>query len=482
MRVLLLNPPFFRHYSRSQRSPAVTKSGTLYYPIWLAYAAGVLLEDQHDVLLLDAPAQDLDLETTLDRVRSFQPQVIAVDTSTPSIHNDLDVVNALRKACPDAYLVMVGTHVSALPDQTLEASDALNAVTRREYDYTLRDLVRTLSEGGSLEQIPGLTYRQNGEIHSNPDRGLLENLDELPHVVDIYARYLNSDWYFNPNALYPQVTLITSRGCPHRCSFCLFPQTLTGRRYRARSIDDAIAELEKIPVLFPNAKAVFFEDDTFVVDKNRTRELCQAIIDSSFNLPWSANCRPDVDRETLTIMKQAGCRTLCVGFESAAAPVLDSWQKHSTPDRMLKFARDAHRAGLYLHGCFLFGGVEETRDTMEKTLELAKKLTLDTAQFYPMMVYPGTEEYHRLSDLGYLRTEDYRQWLTSDGLHASVVDTPACSAQDLVRFCDRARREFYLRPAYVAKTLLRTITHPKQITRTLKALKTFVPHLTKSST
>lgn len=482
MRVLILNPPFFRHYSRPQRSPAVTKSGTLYYPIWLAYAAGVLLQDQHDVLLLDAPAQDLDLDTTLDRVRSFQPQVIAVDTSTPSIHNDLNVIDALRKICPDAFMVMVGTHVSALPEKTLTTSDALNAVTRREYDYTLRDLVRTLSDGGSLEQIPGLTYRQNDEILSNPDRELIENLDELPHVVDIYARFLKSEWYFNPNALYPQVTLITSRGCPHRCSFCLFPQTLTGRRYRTRTIADAIAELEKVPVLFPNAKAVFFEDDTFVVDKKHTRELCQAIIDSNFNLPWTANCRPDVDRETLEIMKHAGCRTLCVGFESAAAPVLDSWQKHSTPDRMLEFADNARRVGIYLHGCFLFGGVEETRQTMEKTLELVKKLTLDTAQFYPMMVYPGTEEYQRLSNLGYLRTDDFRQWLTSDGLHASVVDTPECSAQELVQFCDYARRKFYLRPGYIAKTLIRTITHPKQIARTFKAFKTFVPHLAKSLT
>ena len=103
MRVLILNPPFLRHYSRPQRSPAVTKSGTLYYPIWLAYAAGVLLQDQHDVLLLDAPAQDLDLDTTLDRVRSFQPQVVAVDTFTPSIHNDLNVIEALRKTCPDTW-------------------------------------------------------------------------------------------------------------------------------------------------------------------------------------------------------------------------------------------------------------------------------------------------------------------------------------------------------------------------------------------
>jgi anaerobic magnesium-protoporphyrin IX monomethyl ester cyclase len=481
MYVLLLNPPYFRHYSRPQRSPAVTKSGTIYYPIWLAYAAGVLLQDGHDVWLIDAPAEDLDLDDVQGRVRSFQPQVIVVDTSTPSIHNDIEVVEALKKTCPDAIVVMVGTHVSALPEQTLEMTDALDIVTRREYDLTLRDIVKTLSDNGSLETVPGVTYRHNGQMRSTPDRDLISDLDSIPHVVDIYARYLQTEWYFNPNALYPQVTLITSRGCPHRCSFCLFPQTLTGHRYRTRSIDDVIAELEKVPQYFPNVKAVFFEDDTFVVDQKRTRELCLAIIDSQFNLPWTANCRPDVDLDTLKAMKQAGCRMLCVGYESAAPSVLDSWKKHSTPDRMLQFSLDAKRAGIYVHGCFLFGGVEETPQTMEQTLSLAKQLPLDTAQFYPMMVYPGTEEYHRLRDLGYLKSEDFRNWLTPDGLHASVVDTPACSAEDLVRFCDHARRQFYLRPNYLTRAVVRNITHPNQISRTVKAFRTFVRHLAKPS-
>ncbi|KPL07119.1 hypothetical protein AMJ86_05805 [bacterium SM23_57] len=481
MRVLLLNPPYFRHYSRPQRSPAVTKSGTLYYPIWLAYAAGVLLQDNHDVLLLDAPAEDIDLDTVQDRVRSFQPQVIIVDTSTPSIHNDVEAIKTLKEIYPDVFVVLVGTHVSALPEETLSMSDAVDAVARREYDFTVRDLLKALSGNGSLGDVLGLTYRQNGSVESTPDRPLVDDLDQLPHVVDVYGRYLKSSWYFNPNALYPQVTLITSRGCPYRCSFCVFPQTMTGRMYRARSVDDVIAELEKVPEIFPQAKAVFFEDDTFVVDRNRTRELCQAIIDSKFNLPWTANCRPDVDYETLKFMKHAGCRTLCVGFESAAAPVLDSWKKHSTPDRMLQFARDARRAGIYIHGCFLVGGVEETPDTMEQTLTLAKKLTLDTAQFYPMMVYPGTEEYDRLCELGYLRSQDFRHWLTPEGLHASVVDTPQISGDELMRFCDRARREFYLRPSYLARTLMRTATHPKQISRTFKAFKTFVHHLAKPS-
>ena len=481
MRVLCLNPPYFRHYSRPQRSPAVTKSGTLYYPIWLAYAAGVLLQDDHDVLLLDAPAEDIDLDAVQNRVRSFQPQVIIVDTSTPSIHNDVEVIKTLKEICPDAFVVLVGTHVSALPEETLSMSEVVDAIARREYDFTARDLLRTLSGNGLLEDVLGLTYRHNGSVESAPDRQLIDDLDQLPHVVDVYGRYLKSDWYFNPNALYPQVTLITSRGCPYRCSFCVFPQTMTGRMYRTRSVNDVIAELEKVPEIFPQTKAVFFEDDTFVVDRNRTRELCQAIIDSKFNLSWTANCRPDVDYETLKFMKQAGCRTLCVGFESAAAPVLDSWKKHSTPDGMLQFARDARRAGIYIHGCFLVGGVEETPDTMEQTLTLAKKLTLDTAQFYPMMVYPGTEEYNRLCELGYLRSQDFRQWLTPEGLHASVVDTPQISGDELMRFCDRARREFYLRPSYLAKTVMRTATHPKQISRTFKAFKTFVHHLTKPS-
>jgi len=481
MRVLLLNPPYFRHYSRSQRSPAVTKSGTLYYPLWLAYAAAVLIHDRHDVLLLDAPAEDLEFEEVASRVRSFQPHILVVDTSTPSIHNDVEVVRKLKEQNPEAYCVMVGTHVSALPEETLAMSDAVDAVARREYDFTIRDLTQALAQHHSLAQVSGLTYRHNGEFLSTPDRPLVEDLDQLPHVIDVFGRFLKSEWYFNPNALYPQLTLITSRGCPHQCSFCLFPQTMTGRRYRARSIADVITELEKVSEVFPRVRAVFFEDDTFVVDWKRTRELCQAILDSKFKLSWSANCRPDVDAETLKIMKRAGCRTLCVGFESAASSVLNAWKKHSTPERMRQFAEEAHRAGIYLHGCFLVGGVEETSRTMEETLDLAKRLPLDTAQFYPMMVYPGTEEYRRLHDLGYLKSQDFSHWLTPEGLHSSVVDTPQISGDDLTRFCDRARREFYLRPGYLAKTLVRTASHPKQISRTVKAFRTFAHHLTKSS-
>jgi radical SAM superfamily enzyme YgiQ (UPF0313 family) len=479
MRVLLLNPPFFRHYSRPQRSPAVTKSGTLYYPIWLAYAAGVLLKDRHEVLLLDAPAQDLDLAAVQDRLRSFQPEIIIVDTSTPSIHSDIEVARTLKESYPGAFVVLVGTHVSALPEETLTSTDAVDAVLRREYDITVKELAEALSQNKPIADIKGLTYRQNGKIQAAPDRPLIDNLDLLPHVAEVYARYLDAAWYFNPNALYPQVTLITSRGCPHRCSFCLFPQTLTGRTYRTRSISDVISELEKVPKLFPKAKAVFFEDDTFVVDKIRTRNLCQAVLDSRFRLPWSANCRPDVDYETLKMMKRAGCRTLCVGFESAASSVLDAWKKHSSPDRMIEFARDAKRSGIYLHGCFLVGGVEETPETMQQTLALAKQLPLDTAQFYPMMVYPGTEEYVRLQELGYLRFKDFRQWLTSDGLHASVVSTPRISGDELMKFCDRARREFYLRPGFLTRTFIRTVIHPKQISRTMKAFRTFIPHLRK---
>ena len=148
MKVLLLNPPFLKKFSRPQRSPAVTKSGTLYFPLWLAYATGVLGENGFDVDLIDAPADDYSLDDVIDKTRKFQPSLMVLDTSTPSIYNDVAVAGHLKELCPSSFIVLVGTHVSALPDETLNIDKRIDAVARYEYDYTLLDLAKTIATQG----------------------------------------------------------------------------------------------------------------------------------------------------------------------------------------------------------------------------------------------------------------------------------------------------------------------------------------------
>lgn len=482
MNVLTLNPPFHPKYSRSQRSPAVIKSGVMYYPIWLAYTTGVLEQAGFNVKLVDAPAAGHDLQYVLDLVEEFVPHLVVLDTSTPSIYNDIEVAEAIKSIVPEAFVVLVGPHVSALPEESLAISPVVNAVVRGEYEYTLRDLAQVVGGGGDLSSVEGLSYRApDGTIVHNPDRPPIKDLDALPFVSEVYKRHLCVEDYFYSITRYPEITIITGRGCPHRCVYCMWPQTLHGRGYRRRSPGNVAEEFEFIQREFPQVKEVFIEDDTLTVNRKHVRRLSEELIRHDIHIPFTVNSRADVDYETLRLLKAAGCRLLCVGFESGDQGVLDAMHKGIKVEQFYEFRREAQKAGILIHGCFMVGNPCETKESMQKTLKLAKALNPDTAQFFPLMVYPGTEAYEWAKCNGYLVTEDFRQWLTGDGLHRSLVSRPDLTAEELVEFCDYARRSFYLRPRYVFSKIAQVVRHPEETLRVLKAARTFVRYLIRPS-
>ena len=197
MKILALNPPFYPRYSRSQRSPAVIKSGVIYYPLWLAYAVGALEQDGFAVTLVDAPAAGNDLRQVLELAGDLQPRLVVVETSTPSIYNDLEVSEAVKDRVPGAFVLLVGSHVTALPEDALRMGPSVDAVVRGEYDHTVRDVARFLDSGGSLAKIQGLSYRGlDGAIRHNPDRPPIQNLDALPFVSKVIKRHLRVEDYF----------------------------------------------------------------------------------------------------------------------------------------------------------------------------------------------------------------------------------------------------------------------------------------------
>ena len=221
MKILMLNPPFLSRFSRSQRSPAVTKGGTLYYPFWLAYATGVLEEKGHEVRLVDAPAQGLDLKGTIEYARDFKPKLVVLDTSTPSIYNDVKVGELIKGDLPESFMVLVGTHPSALPEETLKLSNKIDAVARGEYDYTILELAESLEDNSNLDSVDGLSFRSGEDITHNKERSLIEDVDKLPFLSRVYRRHLNVRNYYFAAADYPVIQIITARGCPNRCFFCL---------------------------------------------------------------------------------------------------------------------------------------------------------------------------------------------------------------------------------------------------------------------
>ena len=475
MKILFLNPPFLHRFSRAQRSPAVTKSGTLYYPLWLAYAAGVLEEAGFEIKLTDAPAEGLTLAQTLKIAKDYSPDLIIIDTSTPSIYNDIDIADNLKTILPHSFVLLVGTHVTALPEESLALSKKVDALARAEYDLTVLELAQCLKNNAlNLNLINGISYKTpDNKILHNPPRPPLTDLDKLPMVSKVYKKHLKIKNYFFAASVYPEVQILTARGCPFKCFFCLWPQTFSQKSYRARSPQNVLEEFIYIKENLPAVKGVVIEDDTFTVDNIRVKEICKLLIANKVRLKWNANVRLDLDIETMKLMKKAGCYLIITGIESASQAILENINKGLSENDIQRFFDNAKRSGLLVHAAFMAGNPGETKETLKKSFTLAKKIMPDTVQFFPLMPYPGTQAYHWAKEKGYLKINNFRDFLTPEGLHNCVIELPHLSKTEILDWCDKSRRDFYRNPRYIFYKLRRVILHPGEIIRTYKAFMRF---------
>jgi len=410
----------------------------------------------------------------------FSPDLIVCDTSTPSIYNDVEVAADLKKLLPESFIALVGTHPTALPEETLLLGDGPAAVAMGEYDMTLLDLARCLEEGGDVGRVAGLCLRRGDSFVRTPPRPLIEDVDSLPFVSESYKKHLNIRDYYFAAADYPVIQIISARGCPQRCFFCVYPQTFHGRRFRPRSPENVAAEFAYIADTFPRVREIGIEDDTFTVDRKRAREICRLLVGQSNRLKWYTNVRADVDYETLAAMRNAGCRLVTVGFESGSQEVLDRMRKGLRLEQSYAFMRAARKAGILVHGCIMVGNPGETRETMEESLRFARRLACDSFQFYPLIVYPGTEAWDWAREGGYLLTEDYSRWLSPSLSHASPISIPGLSMDEQQRFCERAYRAYHFRPRYLAGKLVQSIARPSEGRRNLRSAAQYFGYLARS--
>jgi anaerobic magnesium-protoporphyrin IX monomethyl ester cyclase len=467
MKFLLINPPFLPKYSRSSRSPAVTKSGTIYYPIWLSHAAGLLEQKGNEVLLIDFPAECKTLADYKDKIVRFNPDIIVFDTSTPSIESDTGYLGEMKSWFKDNKSgVLVGTHPTAKVKETFGLNDAIDVIARGEYDWTLCELAENISD---LSKVKGISYRNNGVVFDNPDRPYSEALDEVPFVSGVYKKHLDINNYFYAHCQNPVISIFAGRGCPNRCYYCVYPQVMFGHKYRHRSVKHFVDELEFIRKEFKDVKEVLIDDDNFTADQEFVEEVCDEIIKRGLKITWTAEVRVELKYGIMMKMRAAGCRLLVAGFESGDQKILDSINKNATLEQAAEFTRSAKKVGLRVHGCFMAGNRGEDRASLGKTLALALKMTLDTAQFFPLMIYPGTEAYKWAEESKFIGAKRYRDWLTAEGMHSCVIDTDKLTARELVDFCDKARRKFYIRPKYLAYKLYDVARNPKEIGRTLRS-------------
>jgi hopanoid biosynthesis associated radical SAM protein HpnJ len=438
MKTLLLNPPSFEGFDggASSRWPVTREIESFWYPVWLTYPAGMLAGSR----LLDASPHKVTPQQTIAIAADYD--FVVVFTSTVGFHSDLRLIREMKEKKPDLKIAFVGPHVQTQPVQSLQASPDIDFVVQGEFDHAVVEF----AQGKPLGEIRGIAYRKNGRIvHTEPRPQLhTAELDALPFATEVYKRDLVIENYNVPFLLHPFVSFYTTRGCPALCTFCLWPQTLSGHAWRVRSSDNVVREIRQALEMFPQAKEFFFDDDTFNIRKDRVLELCGKFQPLGFR--WSCNARVHSDYETLKGMADGGARLLIVGFESGDPQILKNIKKGATVEMGRAFAKNCKKAGIKIHGDFIIGLPGETPETIQRTIEFAKELDVDTIQVSMAHAFPGTELYDYLVKNDFLATEALTD---AKGHQLPHIEYPGLSREDMVAAVNRFYDAYYFRPRVI---------------------------------
>ncbi len=442
---LFLNPPSWQGFDggAGSRYQAKREVRSFWYPTWLAQPAALVDNSR----LVDAPADDLSVDDVLKIARDYE--VVIIHTSNPTLRGDALLAEALKNQKPHVSIGLVGAQAAVLPDITIDASDAIDWVGRKEFDFTCRDVAL----GKPLAEIPGLSWKSDGKVVHNGERALIHNFDELPSVMDVYKRDLTIANYAIGYLKHPYVSHYTGRGCPAQCTFCLWPQTVGGHQYRAKSPAAVGREMSHAKALFPQVKEFFFDDDTFTAYAPRAREI--AVEMGKLGVAWSCNARANVSYETLKTMRDNGLRLLLVGYESGSQAILDNIKKGVTIEQAKRFTKDCHALGITIHGTFIVGLPGETPATIRQTMEYAKELDLFSIQVSLAAPYPGTELYRQALENGWFREGD----LVNDaGQQIAALEYENLTKEEIFAAVEKFYKSYYFRfrpISRIVKTMLR---------------------------
>ncbi len=452
MSALFLSPPSFDGFDggAGARYQARREVTSYWYPTWLAQPAALVPGSR----LLDCAPIGMGMEDCLRVADGFDDVII--NTSTPSLRNDCRVAEAIKARRPSTRIGFVGAHAAVLPTETLKASPAIDWVGRKEFDFTCKEVC----DGRPFEGISGLSFKKEGRIIHNPERELIQDMDVLPWVADVYKRDLDIEKYFIGYLLHPYVSLYTGRGCPAQCTFCLWPQTIGGHRYRVRSPANVAAEMAYMKRIFPQVREFFVDDDTFTANLPRAREIARQL--APLGLTWSCNSRANLDYDTIRYFRDCGLRLFLVGYESGNEDTLRRIKKGVTTDEMRRFTAACHRAGVVIHGTFILGLPIETPETIEQTIRFAQELDVFSLQVSLAAPYPGTELYEMARQNGWFAKKDKTDIVHGDGFQQSTLEYPGLSKEQIFEEVDRFYRTYYLRPKPVLR-IIKTMLEDKDI-------------------
>jgi hopanoid biosynthesis associated radical SAM protein HpnJ len=456
-KTLFLNPPSYEGFDggAGARYQARREIRSFWYPTWLAQPAAMVPGSR----LIDAPPDGL----TVEQVASLAPQyeLVVLHTSTPSFPNDARFAARLKEENPRVEIGMVGAHVGVLPMQSLEGAPAVDWVAVGEFDYTCAEI----AAGKALSEVRGLAYREQGQIRFTAPRPTIEDMDAMPFVTDVYKRDLKIENYFIGYLKHPYVSLYTGRGCRSKCTFCLWPQTLGGHRYRVRSPANVEAEMARAMKLFPQVKEFFFDDDTFTDDLPRAEEIARRL--GRLGMTWSCNAKANVPRKTLEILRDNGLRLLLVGYESGNQQILNNIKKGIRLDIAREFTKNAKQLGVTIHGTFILGLPGETQDTIRETIRYACEIEPETIQVSLAAPYPGTELYRQAQDNGWLEIQT-GELVNNSGVQVAALNFQTLSSSVIFHSVEEFYRKFYFRPRKMFSLFGGMLRSPEVMRRRLR--------------
>lgn len=455
MRILLINPPWV---IRSQKN-VWRNVASVMPPLGLAWLAAVLEQDQHQVAILDAHAERLDVTAIVPWMCEHGPfDLVGITATTPLVGNALEIARQIKMKWPGVKVVLGGVHPTVLPAEVL-SEPAVDLVVRGEGENTIREI----ADGRPREDIHGVSYRRDGQVVHNPDRELIRDLDSLPFP----AYHLLPMHRYRPAAgaakRTPATSVLATRGCPGRCTFCY---RIFGDRLRCRSGAKVAEEVKLLQDRY-GIREICFYDDTFTAVKREVRAFCQAVKDLKLDLTWSCFTRIDTfHEETFRMMKDAGCHQVMVGIESASQDILKNIHKKIDINNVEHVIRSMQKLGLGVRAAFMLGNPGETEASMEANIQFALRLDPDLVQFNITTPFPGTEMFQWADENHCLLTKNWEDY----DLSRPVMKLDTAAPEVIQRFYDSAHRRFFLRPKFIMRRLWQ-LRSPTELVSAVRGLR-----------
>ena len=458
LRTLFLQAPSFEGFDggAGSRYQARREIRSFWYPTWLAQPAA-LVEGSR---LIDAPPHRLGLSDVAPLAKDYD--LVVLHTSTPSFASDVKTVEALKAVNPNLKAGFIGAKVAVDAQGSLAAAPAVDFAARNEFDFTIKEVAEDRPWAG----IKGLSHRNDaGVIVHNEERPILEQMDALPFVTPVYKRDLTIENYFIGYLKHPYISIYTGRGCKSRCTFCLWPQTVGGHRYRTRSVGHVIEEIAWAKKAFPEVKEFFFDDDTFTDDLPRAEAIAREL--GKLGVTWSCNAKANVPYESLKVMKEGGLRLLLVGYESGNQQILHNIKKGMRVEVAEKFTRDCHDLGIAIHGTFIVGLPGETQETLEQTRRWAAKINPHTIQVSLAAPYPGTFLHKQAIENGWLDAAN-AELVDEHGVQIAPLHYPHLSHAEIFDSVETFYKSFYFRPGKIGAIVSEMVRSPDMMKRRLR--------------